>query len=162
MWQGEILAGIAGLCGGAVVAVALAAFIIELGIIPRFAGITHTANHIFLYENCLMLGSFWGNLIYIYHLSVPFGKIFAGVTGFFFGMFLGGWIIALVEVVNVFAVMDWMDCNLYCSRENTRESFPIFYCIILKMFRLFGNGTLSLYLRKSLIYLHKIGTYFTQ
>ena len=55
MWQGEILAGIAGLCGGAVVAVALAAFIIELGIIPRFAGITHTANHIFLYENCLML-----------------------------------------------------------------------------------------------------------
>ena len=102
MWQGEILAGI---CGGAVVAVALAAFIIELGIIPRFAGITHTANHIFLYENCLMLGSFLGNLIYIYHLSVPFGKIFAGVTGFFFGMFLGGWIIALVEVVNVFAVM---------------------------------------------------------
>ena len=73
MWQGEILAGIAGLCGGAVVAVALAAFII--------------------------------NLIYIYHLSVPFAKIFAGVTGFFFGMFLGGWIIALVEVVNVFAVM---------------------------------------------------------
>ena len=66
MWQGEILAGIAGLCGGAVVAVALAAFIIELGIIPRFAGITHTANHIFLYENCLMLGSFLGNLIYIY------------------------------------------------------------------------------------------------
>ena len=105
MWQGEILAGIAGLCGGAVVAVALAAFIIELGIIPRFAGITHTANHIFLYENCLMLGSFLGNLIYIYHLSVPFGKIFAGVTGFFFGMFLGGWISALVEVVNVFAVM---------------------------------------------------------
>ena len=58
MWQGEILAGIAGICGGAVVAVALAAFIIELEIIPRFAGITHTADHIFLYENCLMLGSF--------------------------------------------------------------------------------------------------------
>ena len=27
---------------------------------------------------------------------------------------------------------DWMDCNLYCSRENTRESFPIFYCIRLE------------------------------
>jgi hypothetical protein len=25
-----------------------------------------------------------------------------------------------------------MDCNLYCSRENTRESFPIFYCIRLE------------------------------
>ena len=39
MWQGEILAGIAGLCGGAVVAVALAAFIIELGIIHALQGL---------------------------------------------------------------------------------------------------------------------------
>ena len=31
MWQGEILAGIAGLCGGAVVAVALAAFYYRTG-----------------------------------------------------------------------------------------------------------------------------------
>ncbi len=105
MWQGEILAGIVGICGGAVVAVALAAFIIELGIIPRFAGITHTADHIFLYENCLMWGSFLGNVFYIYHLSVPLGKVFVAVTGLFFGIFLGCWIIALVEVINVFAVM---------------------------------------------------------
>lgn len=105
MWQGEILAGIVGICGGAVVAVALAAFIIELGIIPRFAGITHTADHIFLYENCLMWGSFLGNVFYIYHLSVPLGKDFVAVTGLFFGIFLGCWIIALVEVINVFAVM---------------------------------------------------------
>lgn len=52
-----------------------------------------------------MLGSFLGNLVYIYHLFVPLGKIFAGVTGLFFGIFLGCWIIALVEVINVFAVM---------------------------------------------------------
>lgn len=105
MWKGEILTGIAGICGGAVVAVALAAFIIELDIIPRFAGITHTADHIFLYENCLMLGSFLGNLMYIYDVYVPLGRIFIGITGLFFGIFLGCWIIALVEVVNVFAVM---------------------------------------------------------
>lgn len=46
MWQGQIFMGLMGLCGGAVVATALAAFIIELGIIPRYAGITHTARHI--------------------------------------------------------------------------------------------------------------------
>ena len=62
MWPGEAVAAAAAFCGGAVVATALAAFIIELGIIPRFAGITHTANHILLYETCLMLGSFLGNL----------------------------------------------------------------------------------------------------
>lgn len=105
MWQGEILAGIAGICGGVMVSAALAAFIIELGIIPRLAGITHTADHIFLYENCLILGSFFGNLVSIYHLEVPLGRIFAGATGLFFGIFLGCWIIALVEVVNVFAIM---------------------------------------------------------
>ena len=66
MWQGEILAALAALSGGAIVATALAAFIIELGIIPRLAGITHTAKHILLYENCLMLGSFLGNLVFIY------------------------------------------------------------------------------------------------
>ena len=45
MWQGQVITGITGLCGGAVVATALAAFVIGLGIIPRYAGITHTANH---------------------------------------------------------------------------------------------------------------------
>lgn len=99
MWQGEILAGIAGICGGSVVAVALAAFIIELGIIPRFAGITHTADHIFLYENCLILGSFLGNLVYIYHLSVPLGKVFCRFDRDFFR--------------NVFRLLDYRPCGSY-------------------------------------------------
>ena len=92
MWPGEAVAAAAAFCGGAVVATALAAFIIELGIIPRFAGITHTANHILLYETCLMLGSFLGNLVSVYEFSLPFGKIFLGIM-------------ALGEVVNVFAIM---------------------------------------------------------
>ena len=52
----ELLAGIVGLCGGMVVATALAAFIIGLGMIPRYAGVTHTGNHLLFYENSLMLG----------------------------------------------------------------------------------------------------------
>lgn len=55
----ELLTGIVGLCGGMVVATALAAFIIGLGMIPRYAGVTHTGNHLLFYENSLMLGSFW-------------------------------------------------------------------------------------------------------
>ena len=57
----ELLTGIVGLCGGMVVATALAAFIIGLGMIPRYAGVTHTGNHLLFYENSLMLGSFLGN-----------------------------------------------------------------------------------------------------
>lgn len=105
MWQGLIFVGMVGLCGGAVVATALAAFIIELGIIPRYAGITHTAKHILLYEDCLMLGAVIGNLVSIYKISMPLGRIGLGIVGLGFGMFLGSWIIALGEVVRVFPVM---------------------------------------------------------
>lgn len=70
---GMILTGIAGLCGGAVVAAALSAFIIGLGIIPRYAGITHTGRHILLYEDFLILGCITGNLISVYRLQIPGG-----------------------------------------------------------------------------------------
>ena len=101
---GMILTGIAGLCGGAVVAAALSAFIIGLGIIPRYAGITHTGRHILLYEDFLILGCITGNLISVYRLQIPGGIGGAGVTGLFFGIFLGSWIIALGEVVNALAI----------------------------------------------------------
>lgn len=103
-WQQFLLTSATGFCGGAVVATALAAFIISLGIIPRYAGITHTVKHILLYEDFLMLGSILGNLVFVYKFSLPLGQIGEGIIGLFFGMFLGSWIIALGEVVNVFAI----------------------------------------------------------
>lgn len=105
MWQGQVITGIVGLCGGAVVATALAAFVIGLGIIPRYAGITRTADHILLYEDCLILGAVTGSLVSVYQIAIPFGRIGLGIAGICFGIFLGSWIIALGEVVNVFAVM---------------------------------------------------------
>lgn len=105
MWREQVLVAVTGLSGGAIVATALAAFIIGLGIIPRFAGITHTGNHLFLYENCLILGTIAGSLVSVYDFPVPLGKTGAAVVGLFFGIFLGSWIIALGEVVNAFAIM---------------------------------------------------------
>lgn len=105
MWQGQILAALAGVSGGVMVSTALAAFIIGLGIIPRYAGITHTAEHLMLYEDCLVLGCVVGNLFSVYDMEILTGRIGVGVMGLFFGIFLGSWIIALGEVVNVFAIM---------------------------------------------------------
>ena len=104
MSLGLIITGITGLCGGAVVAAALSAFIIGLGIIPRYAGITHTGRHILLYEDFLVLGCILGNLVSVYSLKVPVGSLGTGFTGLFFVIFLGSWIIALGEVVNAFAI----------------------------------------------------------
>ena len=101
----ELLAGIVGLCGGMVVATALAAFIIGLGMIPRYAGVTHTGNHLLFYENSLMLGSFLGNLFLLYRIHINLGIWCVALVGIGFGIFLGSWVIALGEVVNVFAIM---------------------------------------------------------
>ena len=104
MWYGQVLAAVTGLCGGAIAATALAAFIIGLGIIPRYAGITHTAQHLLLYEDCLILGSIVGNVVSVYGMDLPLGRWGLLFTGLFFGIFLGSWIIALGEVVNAFAI----------------------------------------------------------
>ncbi|MGN0398749.1 MAG: stage V sporulation protein AB [Blautia sp.] len=104
MWT-ELAAGFVGLCGGTIVATALAAFVIGLGIIPRYAGITHTGNHLLLYESSLVAGTILGNLVQLYHIRMPFGTPGLALAGLGFGIFLGSWIIALGEVVNVFAIM---------------------------------------------------------
>ena len=98
MWLSELIAAIIGLSGGMVVATALAAFIIGLGII-------HTGHNLLLYEDALILGTFLGNIFYLYQFHLPLGQWGLAVIGIFFGMFLGSWIIALGEVVNVFAIM---------------------------------------------------------
>ena len=57
MWQ-QIFLGLLGLCSGTIIASGVAGLLIGLSIIPRYAGITHTADHILLYEDMCFLGIF--------------------------------------------------------------------------------------------------------
>ena len=88
-----------------VVASGVVAFIISLGIVPRYAGITRTAQRVKLYEDCSMLGAFLGNILFLYGGNIPVGTAGLAVLGLFSGIFLGSWIIALGEVVNIFSIM---------------------------------------------------------
>ena len=56
-------------------------------------------------ENSLMLGSFLGNLFLLYRIHINLGIWCVALVGIGFGIFLGSWVIALGEVVNVFAIM---------------------------------------------------------
>ena len=49
----EIFLGMLGLCMGTTIASGVVAFIISLGIVPRFAGITGSAAQVRLYENII-------------------------------------------------------------------------------------------------------------
>ena len=101
----EALLGAVGLCMGMTIASGVVAFIISLGIVPRFAGITRSATRVRLYEDCSMVGAVLGNLLFLYQEALPLGNAGLAVYGSFSGIFLGSWVIALGEVVNVFAIM---------------------------------------------------------
>ena len=52
-----------------------------------------------------MLGTIFGNLFYLYRWELPVVTIGLCIVGLLFGIFLGSWVIALGEVVNIFAIM---------------------------------------------------------
>jgi len=100
----QILLGLLGLAGGFSVAGGIYALLIGLGIVTRYAAITHTAHNLHIYEDCVFWGALFGNTLFLYKITVPFGEIFLWIMGLSFGIFLGGWIIALAEIVNVFPI----------------------------------------------------------
>ncbi len=100
----QILLGVIGISSGCIVAGGVIALIIGLGIITRYAGISHTAIHVNLYEDSILLGAVAGNLLTVYRISLQIGGIGAALMGTFFGIFVGGWILALAEIINIFPV----------------------------------------------------------
>lgn len=103
MWQ-QILLGIIGFCSGVIVAGGVVGLLIGLSIVPRYAGITHTADHILLYEDITFLGTVLGNLFFLFQWKLPLGTPFLILYGLFSGLFLGGWIMALAEMADVFPI----------------------------------------------------------
>ena len=103
MWQ-QILMGALGATAGFVIASGVVAFIITIGVIPRYAGITGTAPSICWYEECCMLGAVAGNVLYLWQGRIPLHAPGLAIYGLFAGIFLGRWIIALGEVVDLFAI----------------------------------------------------------
>lgn len=101
----HILAGIIGLSGGLVISFGLIALILGLNLIPRFMSITHTAHFIRIYEKCVIAGAISGNLLTIYEIPVLVGRWLAGCFGLFGGIFLGCWVIALTEVMDMFPIL---------------------------------------------------------
>lgn len=100
----QVLFGIIGLSSGFIVAGGVMALSVGLGIFTRYAGITHTGKHVRLYEDAVLLGGIAGDIMTVYKVSVPLGSIGLAVMGVCFGIFVGSWILALAEIVNIFPV----------------------------------------------------------
>lgn len=136
MWQ-QIFLGFTGICSGVIIAGGAVGLMIGLSIVPRYAGITHTADSILLYEDMTTLGFVLGNLFWLYHISLPLGTPFLIFYGIFSGIFLGSWILALAEIADVFPV--------FSRRLHLTEGFPVMIlaiaagkCIGTLLFYFFG------------------------
>ena len=95
----QFFLALVGFSGGFIVAGGVVALMVGLGIITRFIGISRTAKHI--------RGAV-GTIATVLSFQFPVGAWVLAVAGLFMGIFVGGWIMALAEVVNVFPV--------YCRR----------------------------------------------
>ena len=93
-----------GFCAGIIVAGGVSGLLIGLSIVPRYAGITHTARYMLLYEDITLAGTVLGNLLYLFKWKISLGMPFLILYGTFSGIFLGGWIMALAEMAYVFPI----------------------------------------------------------
>lgn len=100
----ELLMAISGFAAGFIVAGGEVALMIGLGIITRFVGISHTAKHIRYYEDAILLGAVSGTVLTVFEVKILLGTWILVLGGLFMGMFVGGWIMALAEVIHVFPV----------------------------------------------------------
>lgn len=89
-----------GFSSGIIVAGGMFTALFTVGLIPRFAGKTHTGAHVMIYESAVIVGTILGNLSSLYGYPLPFGNIFLGGFGLFSGIFVGCLALAIAEALN--------------------------------------------------------------
>ena len=78
-----------GFCAGIIVAGGVSGLLIGLSIVPRYAGITHTADQIFLYEDLTLLGTVAGTVVTLVSDQNSAGTFFPGCLRSIFRNFPG-------------------------------------------------------------------------
>ena len=113
----QIFMAVLGGCAGFGVSGGVFTTLIAIGLIPRFAGKTHTAKHIFFYEEMVVCGTLFGGILTVF---LPFikvyewmekitllreaehllGPVFLGGFGIFAGVFVGCLALAIAEMLD--------------------------------------------------------------
>ena len=116
-WLEKIFLGVLGLAGGLSVSGGVFTTLIAVGLIPRFAGKTHTAKHIFLYEEMVVCGTILGGLISVFFpfldvvgfaeqipllksVYLYIGSLILVIYGLFAGIFVGCLALAIAEMLD--------------------------------------------------------------
>lgn len=102
-----IILMIAGGSFGALVSAGVLTVLVSVGLIPRFAQKTKSADQIILYENAVVLGTIVGGILTVFssYLRFPEGAGWCGIVllivyGLFGGMFEGCVALAIAEMLD--------------------------------------------------------------
>lgn len=113
-----ILLSVAGASFGLLAAAGVFTVFVAVGIVPRFAGRTHTADKVVWYEEMVILGSIAGGFVSLFPeysrpadfllghfpaqalLWAALGRTAQGIFGFFSGMFIGCLALAIAEMLD--------------------------------------------------------------
>lgn len=101
--------GLVGLSFGLLAASGVFTVLLAVGLLPRYAGRTHEAKHILLFESMVIGGTVAGSLAtflveYAEKALYPVGPVIQGLYGFFAGIFLGTLALAIAEMLDAFPV----------------------------------------------------------
>lgn len=98
---------IAGGSFGALVSAGVLTVLVSVGMIPRFAQKTKSADHIILYENAVILGTIVGGVLTVFSSFLRFhngagwfGIVLLVIYGLFGGMFEGCLALAIAEMLD--------------------------------------------------------------
>lgn len=94
-----------GISAGGAASSGVFALITVIGILPRWAGRTRTARHVRLYEWSIIFGGTLGNLFFLLQPQLAGGIIAEAAAGLFTGIFVGGLIMSLAEILDVFPIL---------------------------------------------------------
>lgn len=90
--------------GGLIISAGLFAIITTIRLINRFAHLTDSKEMITLYEEMIILGAILGNTFFVYDLGFPPSEILGSLYGLFAGMYSGGVMVAIAEVVKALPI----------------------------------------------------------
>lgn len=109
---------LAGVSYGLLAAAGVFTVFVAVGLVPRFAGRTHTADKVLLYEEMVIFGTLLGAVLSVFHRYCQFGAwwqerfpeqdgllfgigtVFQAVYGLFAGMFIGCLALAIAEMLD--------------------------------------------------------------
>lgn len=93
----SILFVVFGLAAGIITAGGLFALISSIGLINRYAAVTDSVNCILLYEEMIICGATFGNIVSVFELNIPAGVILCAIFGVVSGIYVGTFLVCLAE-----------------------------------------------------------------